>query len=329
VAAHTISNSPIGSTDWSKAYLDYLSRSTAQSTRTLKLYQQVLEDVSRGHLAPTILQDQYLRFTQTHWPEYAGKLAQLNGKFLSELVQLSAFYLQEQTEPVADDFEASAIPLPQFDPANAAMWFQQLAEYAGQLNARALKAYRSQLERVATGETTPGQVQETTSAYMSNRLPDYLQRLSQLYFDLLSDLNDIRGAYEEEYFLSVLAAAQRMDESQSLRLNLTAPLGEMAVATLEVENSTEKRTTIQCSVTEVRRSDGVGPAFDPKITLTPETLELGPGEQGNLRLALQLDETNYDTGALYAGTLFISGQAELPVDVLLRIIATPSTPQPK
>ncbi len=329
MAAHTGSNSRVGSADWSKGYSEYLARSTAQSARALKLYQQVLEDVSHGHLAPTVFQDHYLRFTQTHWPEYANKVAQLTGKFLSVLVSIAAFHSQEQAGQSPGGSEEPDILPPQFDPADAARWFQQLAEYAGRLNARALKAYRAQLDRVAAGETTPSQIQEATSAYLSNRLPEYLQSVGQLYFDLLSDLNDIRAEYEEDYFLGMLATANRVDESQPLVLNLIAPLGETTVTSLEVENSTEKRTTIRCSVTEVRRTDGVGPAFDPKITITPEALDLGPGEQGNVRLSLRLDETDYDAGALYSGTLFIAGQAELPVEVLLRITATPSVPQPK
>ncbi|MEN3335733.1 MAG: hypothetical protein V7641_5098 [Blastocatellia bacterium] len=329
MAAHIVSNFPVGSADWSKAYLEYLARSTAQSAKALKLYQQVLEGVSHGHLAPTVFQDHYLQFTQTHWPKYASKLAQLNGKFLSELVGITAAHSQEQAELAPGNSAEPDILPPQFDAADAARWSQQLAEYAGQLSARALKAYRAQLDRIVAGETTPSQIQDATSAYLSNRLPDYLQRVSQLFFDLLSDLNNIRAEYEEDYFLGMLATANRVDESQALVLNLTAPLGETTVASLEVENFTEKRATIRYSVTEVRRTDGVGPAFDPKITITPETLDLGPGEQGNVRLSLRLDETDYDVGALYSGTLFIAGQAELPVEVLLRIIATPSVPEPK
>ena len=307
----------------SKAYLEYLTRFTAQSARVLNLYQQVLESVSHGHLAPTVFQDHYLQFTQTHWPEYATKLAQLNASFLSELVRIGTIYLPEQTEFA----EEPDLRPPAFNAADAATWFQQLAEYAGQLNARALKTYRAQLDRVAAGEITPSEVQDTTSKYLSGRLPDYLQHVGQLYLDLVSGLNDLRTEYEEKYFLGMLATANREDESQLLVLNLSAPLGETTTASLEVENSTENQTTIRCSMTDVRRADGVGPAFVPKITITPETLDLAPGEEGKLRLSLQLDEADYDTGALYSGILFITGQAELPVEVLLRIIATPPLPQ--
>jgi len=313
--------------DSSKAYIEYLTRFTAQSARMLNLYQQVLESVSHGHLAPTVFQDHYLRFTQTHWPEYATRLGQLNANFLSELIRIGAIYSPEQTEFAAAISEDPELRPPQFNPADAATWFQQLADYAGRMNAKALKAYRAQLDRVAAGETTPSEVQATTSKYLSDRLPDYLQHVGQLYLDLVRGLNDLRAEYEEEYFRGMLATANRQDESQLLVVNLTAPLGEATTASLEVENSTEKPTTIRCSMTDVRRTDGVSPAFAPNITFTPETLDLAPGEEGKLRLSLQLDEADYDTGALYSGILFITGQAELPVEVLLRITATPPLPQ--
>ncbi len=317
------------SADWSKAYLEHLTRSTAQSARMLKLYQQVLESVSHGHLAPTVFQDYYLRFTQTHWPEYARQLTQLNARFLGELIQIGTIYSPEQTESDPVSAEEPDMRPPEFDAADGAMWFQQLAEYAGQLNAKALRAYRAQLDRVAAGETTPSEIQGATSKFLRQRLPGYLQHVGQLYFDLVSGLNDVRAEYEAEYFLGMLATANRQDESQPLVLNLSAPLGETTVAALEVENPTEKRTTIRCSVTDVRRADGVGPAFAPTITITPEALDLAPGEQGSVRISLRLDETDYDAGALYSGILFITGQAELPVEVLLRITGTPPLPQPR
>lgn len=329
MAAHPASEFAAESSDSSKAYLEYLTRFTAQSARALNLYQQVLESVSHGHLAPTAFQDHYLRFTQTHWPEYASKLAQLNARFMSELVQIGTIYMPERTEFDSLNSDEPDLRPPQFNAADAATWFQQLADYAGRLNARALKAYRAQLDRVAAGETTPTEIHDTTSHYLRNRLPDYLQHVGQLYLDLVSGLNDLRSEYEEQYFQGMLATANRQDESQLLVLTLTGELGGTTTASLEVENSTDKQTTILCSVTDVRRLDGVGPAFVPKITITPETLDLGPGEDGTLRISIQLDETDYDPGALYSGTLFITGQAELPVEVLLRITATPAMPQPR
>lgn len=328
MAAHPASEFGGESPDSAKVYLDYLTRFTAQSARVLNLYQQVLESVSHGHLAPTSFQDQYLRFAQTHWPEYATKLAQLNATFLSELIRIGTIYLPQHPDLAAVGADDGDLRPPQFGAADAATWFQQLAEYAGRLNTRALEAYRAQLDRVAAGETTPSEIQERTSRYLRDRLPDYLQHVGELYLDLVSGLNDLRTEYEEEYFRGMLATAKRKDESQLLILNLSAPIGETITASLEVENSTEKPTTIRCTMTDVRRTDGVGPAFAPEITITPDTLDLTPGQEGKVRLSLQLDEKKYDVGALYSGTLFITGQADLPVEVQLRITATPALPQP-
>src|SRR5665213_3408549 len=142
MAAHAASDFGSKTADWSGAYSDYLTRSTAQSVRTLKLYQDILESVSQGHLAPTVFQDHFARFAQLHATGYANKLAELGARFLSGLVQIGAVYSREQSEPALAGLADPEIRPPQFDSADPVKWSKQLAEYAGQLNAGALKAYR-------------------------------------------------------------------------------------------------------------------------------------------------------------------------------------------
>jgi hypothetical protein len=322
VAGRAANDPGIDSADWSKAYADYLTKSAAQNAKTAKLYQEVLEGVSHGRLSPTIFQDHYLQFAQSRGAAYASRFSELGAEFLSGLVRIGTMYAQHQPG-LAGEAEQEIRP-PRFEPGDASRWAQQLAEYAGLLNARALKAYKAQLDRVAAGEITPGEVQQESADYLSRRMPGYLQELGQLYFGVLQGLNDLRTEYEEEYYLGMLGRASRKDESQPLVLTLTAPLGESAEASLEVANSTRARTAIRCTVTEVRRADAVGPAFPPKVSVTPEELELDPGEEGALRLTVWFEELRYDPGALYTGTLFISGQGELPVEVLLRLTALPA-----
>jgi len=321
-----------GPADWSTSYSRYLARSAAQSAKTLKLYQEALECVSQGKLAPTVFQEHFPRFAQARGVEYANKLSELGARFLSGLVRIAAGAGNAdawgQGQP-AGVFEPDIQP-PQFEPSDPARWFQQIAEYAGQLNARALKAYRLQLDRVAAGEATPHDVQQTTSDYLTNQLPLYLQHAGQLYLDLLNGLNEIRASYEEDYFLSLLATAQATTDGREIEppvvLSLTGPHGGTASASLAVANTTQERTTVRCTVTEVRRADGQGPAFAPQIAIAPEGLELDPGEEGTLQLSLQLDANHYDADALHVGSLYITGQGDLQVEVKLRItpVTTPA-----
>ena len=304
--------------DWSTSYSQYLTRSAALSARTWKLYLEALERISQGKLTPTVFQEHLPRFAQAHASEYSTRLAEAGARFLAELLQLSASLGQR---PGSDSSpEAEMVP-PRFDASNPVRWFEQLAEYAGELNARAVKAYRAQLDRVAAGEATPSEVQATTADYLARQLPDYLQRLTHLYFDLLNVLSDVRARYEETYFRGVLGETRAEESEAAAALTLAGPSGATVSASLVVTNTAAQRARIGYTVTEVRRPDGVGKAFVPAVTVFPETLELEPNEEGTLTLSLRLDPLQYDPEALYTGTLYVTGSAGLQVEVQLRILA--------
>jgi len=304
--------------DWSTSYSHYLTRSAALSARALKLYLEGLDRISQGRLTPTVFQDHFPRFAQAHATEYSAQLAETGARFLSELVRLGAS-LGQQRHGAAPP-EPETIP-PRFDPTNPVRWFEQLAEYAGQLNARAVRMYRAQLDSVASGEATPSEVQQNTSDYLARQMPEYLQRLTHLYFDLLNSWNDVRARYEETYFRSVLGEARTEESEPPPALTLSGASGETVSASIAVTNTAVERTQIGWTLTDVRRTDGVGKAFVPDVTVFPETLELEPDEEGTLTLSLLLNPSRYDSGALYTGTLYVTGSAGFQVEVQLRILA--------
>jgi len=312
--------------DWSNSYSHFLSRATAQAAATLGLYQQALVKVSEGKLEPTAFQTEFPRFAQEHGAEYANKLSNLGARFLSRLVEISAAHSRHSVaSPVADAVGPEITP-PRFEPDNPAAWFEQFAEYAGKLNNRAVKAYRSQLDAVASGEMTPAQVQQRTVDDLSHKLPLLLQETTGLYFDLLDGLNEIRADYEREYFRGVLARADRPGSQPPVLLNVTAPRGETAFASLSIANTTDQKQEIRFVHTDARRIDGAGPAFKPQIGITPENLELDPGEEQKIQLSILLNENDYDEGAPYTCTLYVNGGDTLRVEVDLRIVAMAHAP---
>ena len=325
MAAHAAEG--VGAAEWAALYGQYLTRAAGQSARTLELYQQVLERVARGELAPTVLQDMLAGFAQARGTSYTERLTELSMRFFSGMVQISTAYSQDLAELVLPGIAVPLAPPPPFDAADPAGWFQQLTDYAGRLSADAVKTYQSLLDRVAAGGVTPGRLQQVSSDYLQRHLPEYLRRLGTLCFDLLNGLNDVRTHYEEEYLAGVLATANRPPgEEGSFALHLAAPLGRMASASLAVANTQEEPAVVRCRVTDVRRADGVGPGFSPKITIAPERLELRPGEEASLALSLRLDEADYAPGVLYVGAVHVTGHEEVPLEVPLRITATAPTP---
>jgi hypothetical protein len=313
----------MNSTSWSTSYSQYLARSAALSARTLNLYQLALERISQGKLPPTVFQDHFSAFAATHAAECSKRLSEVASRFLGDVVRMGAGFAHQEKSAAS---EPEIVP-PRFDASNPGRWYEALAEYAAQLNTRALKAYRAQLDRVAAGEITPSEVQKGAAEQMSQQLPGYMELVTQAYFECLNGLNDVRSVYEETYFQGLLATAKDEDSDALITLTLAGSLGTTAVASLTVTNTTGRRTRILHQVFEARRLDGVGSSLIPNVVFAPEALELGPNEEGTLNLSLRLDPASYDA-SLYAGKLHLAGASEVPLEVELRILATAEAPNP-
>lgn len=302
--------------DWSTSYSQFLARSAAHASKTLQMYQEALACVAQGRLPPTVFEEYYPKFVKANASAYTERLTALGGEFLSSLTQLN-----KSSSAPQDEMEAE-IPVPVFEPRNPAQWFEQYAGYAGQLNARAVKAYRRQLDGVAMGEVTPEEVQRKVVDQMSHQLPEQMQRVGQLYFATIDRLNEIRGRYEEEYFLGILALARRPEQDILVNLPLSGPLGGLAFASFSVTNTSSAKTPIRYVVTEIRRSNGVGAAFAPAIAISPEVLELNPGDEQTISVSLQLEPERYEPDTPYIGFLYVTGDGDLRVEMQLRIVAT-------
>jgi hypothetical protein len=303
--------------DWSTSYSQYMARSAALSARTLNLYQLALERISQGKLPATIFQDHFPAFAAAYAAEFSKRLSAVTSRFLSDSVRLGASFGRQANSAAP---EPEIVP-PRFEESNPARWYEELSAYAGQLNARAVKAYRTQLDRVAAGETTPSEVQQNATEQMSRHLPEFMQAMTQLYFDLLNGLNDVRSMYEETYFQGLLNAARQEESEAPVALTLAGPAGSTVAASLSVTNTTGQRARIVHQIVDMRRVDGVGPSLIPEVAFAPETFELGPDEEGTLSLSLQLDPARYDVDALYAGKLHLMGGSEVPIELELRVLA--------
>jgi hypothetical protein len=315
--------------EWPALYAQYLLRAAGQSTRASELYQRVLDSVARGELAPTVFKDLAPGFIQARGPDYSLRLAQVSARFFAGMVELDTAATRELSGLMAAAGEQpGAAPPPAYDAADPAQWYQALSDYAAQQGAQATAAYKTLLERVAAGEVAPGQVQVAASDYLQRRLPEHLNGLGTLYFDLLSALNDLRAAYEEEFLTGVLAGARRPGQEAPPALNLTAPLGTTTSASLSLTNTRAEPAVIHCALTDVRRADGVGPAFAPHVTIAPPGLTIPPGGQADLTLSLRLDAGQYTPAALYVGAVHIARAGEPRLEIPLRITASPPPPPP-
>lgn len=148
---------------------------------------------------------------------------------------------------------------------------------------------------------------------------EFVDHVARLSFALVNDVAEIRTKYQEDYLREALRIGTPAGGSA---ITLVARLGETASASLSVAGSTPAPATLRCFVTDVRRADGVGPAFVPSMVITPEVLQVEPGEDAVVAMSLQLDESLYKPDVVYVGALQIAGGSEARIDVPLRIRAT-------
>ena len=308
--------------EWFTAYAEYLKRAAGQSANTIELYQQITDRIVRGDLAPTATQEMLTSFVRVRGSAYSDELARLNVRFFGEMVRIGAAYAYELGQAVVPGSSDSPPAPPEFDPANPADWFQGLNDYSARLGTTIAATYQALVDRAAAGEVAPGEIQESAAAYLQRRLPDYLAELGTLYFDLLNGANELRVRSEHEFLNGVLGLADGAGAAPPFELRLTAPLGEVATASLTISNTRDETSAVSGRVTDARRADGVDAAFAPDITFVPGELELEPDEEARLELRLTLDEETYEPEALYIATLEISGHGEPRLDVPLRITAT-------
>jgi hypothetical protein len=142
-----------------------------------------------------------------------------------------------------------------------------------------------------------------------------------LYFDLLNQLGRLRSEYEEDFLETVLARAKRPGQESPPAIDLTVPLGGSTSASLLLTNTRSGPALVRCTVTEVRRADGVGPAFPPDLSVAPDDLRIPPHGEALLTLSLRADEGDYDLGELYVGSVRIDRDGEHPLEIPLRINA--------
>lgn len=114
----------------------------------------------------------------------------------------------------------------------------------------------------------------------------------------------------------LLANADRNGTSTKIRVEGIA--GGTAETTIAVQNDGEAAAAVRCQLTDVRRPDGIGPAFEPRVAFAPETLAIPPGRVSRVHVAIVLDE-RFDAGALYAGALDIASsdgpEQRLPIEI--------------
>jgi hypothetical protein len=296
--------------DWTAAQMQYMLRAAQQSARAQDLSYAVLQRVALGTLTPGAIRDALASFSADYGPSYAAQVGQLAMQFVGGLLQVTGNAYD---------------PPPPYDAANATAWFVRLSEYVNDNSRRAIHDYQINLDRVAAGDVTPPELQADLANDYSRRSAEQLRRMAQLYFDLLRRLSELNGRAEDEYFSRLLGGATTAAPETFFQLD--AALGERASAVLTIENTRAEAATVRCVITDLRRADGIGPAFMPEAIVDPDGLLIDPGQESTVRLSLHLDPSHFEPGVRYVGAVHVLRRGDERLEIPLQVTALP-VPQP-
>ena len=236
------------------------------------------------------------------WAQYLTRIASQSTRTLDLSHQVLTSVARGQLTPAAIDDA-----LREFAQARGVEYTDRLTELA--------ERFTNGLVEVMAGD-------ETTEPRSHGRDSDLFEQITRLYADLLGGFNDLRAGQIEDCLRTLLASASATAIDPSRALALIAPVGDTASSSLIVENSGIERVVIRCAPTDVRRADGVGPAFSPTIALDADDEILEPGQEGHVRASLWLDAAVYEPDVLYVGALHVMRDGRSGLEVPLRITAT-------
>jgi hypothetical protein len=296
--------------DLSARYQDYLERKIASIRATRQTYSDVLDRIASGDLDPRVLDRGLNWFWNAYGPDHAVAIAELVMRFLAQVVQLTC----EQGRDLVEDLVPGADPPglakpPDVDVTDWMSWLTRLVEYADNEQSAQLAALRSALEQTADADADADTgTREPSAATM-------VTRLAALCFDVLAALDDVNAQLGKHYIDTVVPD----DGPQAIELSGAS--GEQVECRLVVSNDQADTATVQCTVTDVRREDGIGPAFEPATTISPPDLRLPPNGSALVTCSIRLTDL-FTAQATYVGELSVAVDTEPVLQMPVRIRVT-------
>jgi hypothetical protein len=312
---------------WSMRYHEYLERSITRALRAQDLNRELVRKVAAGQLAPWTIETHLSTFAATRAASYSQQIAQVTMAFLAGLIKLGSAYSHELVQAVLPGAPQPAqAAAPDFEPSRSADWFRDLTVFAAAENARATAMLRTVMDKVVAGELAPLYVEQASSRFHQDYLPGSTGQLVELYLDLLNGLEEVHASFSEEYLRSLLGPVQGVSPPPENAVAVDAILGEDVSIRFAVTNTDLDPAVVACTLSGIRRADGVGPAFDPAVRTTPGRLELAPGAEATVELTIHAGADHFQAGEFYEGVFRVANATRTLLELPLRIRAL--EPQP-
>ncbi len=283
-----------------------------------------------GQLAPWTLESHLSTFAATRAAAYSEQIANITMAFLSGLIQIGATYSYELVEAVLPGAAPPPkVVVPDFELAKSADWFRDLTIFAAGENARITAMLRMVMEKVAAGELASADAEQVSSKFHAGHLPNTTSRLVELYLDLLTGLEEVHASFSEEFLQAVLGTIPGDGAHPDSAVELDVALGEATSVRFAVTNTDPEPAVVACTLSGIRRADGIGPAFDPAVSTTPERLHLAPGAEATVQLTIHADADHFQPGVPYDGVFRVASPTRTLLELPLRIRARAPEPVPE
>jgi hypothetical protein len=314
---------------WYARYGEYIQRSIARAARAQELNREVIRRVAAGQLAPSTLDSHLGTFAAIHALAYSEQVASTTVTFLAGLIRAGSAYAHDLVRIVVPGAVPPPGPSqPEFGPGQSADWFRDLTLYAAAENVRVTAMLRMVLERVEAGELAPAQVQQASSEFQAERLLHSTGHLVELYLDLLTGLEEAHAAYSEQYLRSLMDTGPGVSARPVSTADIEAVLGQPTSVRFAVTNTDPEPVAVECTLSEIRRADGVGPAFDPVAETIPRRIELRPGAEAAVELTIYADAGQFQPRTLYDGVFRVASATRTLLELPLSIRAVAPEPDP-
>jgi hypothetical protein len=182
------------------------------------------------------------------------------------------------------------------------------------------------LTAVATGDKQPRDVRRAYAKQLNTSLATTMTRAAGAWFELLGALDEERGRFAQAYLVDVLRSVNPIGFHGDV-VELSGPVNSHVSTSVTLDNTLAERALIHCAVGDIRRADGVGPAFIPDLVFTPEAIIVEGANEAELSLSLWLDDAVYVPQSAYVGSLHITRDDAPRLDIPLRITPTAPTAQ--
>jgi hypothetical protein len=307
--------------EWGRRFQELSAEAATMYARGLRRYDELLQRVAAGELQPEDVQARFRQYLQEHGTTSTRELVELSVGLLSGLLYVEAKY----REALLDGLLPSDGPLPP-PPSSSHIdltnWFQTLAKYATEQSVRGLARHQQLVERVASGEISPAQMQEQGRRFVEARAPQFVDEVMSLGLEFVgrlqrSSMNVTEGVYDR--ILGPEAAASTAVDSPVV-VDLRGPIQTTVTSTIEVENTRSEIANVVCSVSEFIPRSG-GQPFTGRVEVTPARFMLQPGGSHDVQLSVTLDDRVFRADEDYFAILRIAGARDR--EMLVQVIVHP------